>query len=367
VAQDQPVYLVGGPVRDQLLGREATDLDLTTEGDALRLADELAERLGAELISHPRFGTCTLRLPEGEIDLATARTEVYPRPGSLPVVQPGTLQQDLWRRDFTFNALAQRITSNGLGETIDVCTGVADLRAGKVRVLHPGSFLDDPTRLFRAVRFEQRLGFRIEPETERWFAEALEGGAIDSVSSERIGAELRLCFQEAKPVPVVRRLQQLGLLTALGFPSRWSVRRQRFLEEVPPGDWQEALTFELPSEQRALLGKKLFAGSWAATLAALHSHPSNSSLYRLLHPLTPQALRTLTARLRSLPTEIRHLQHYCEHLQAARPLLRGDDLKQRGFSPGPAFKQILDEAFVLQLDRGWNDRQPALEWLAIRP
>lgn len=190
LAQD-PVFLVGGAVRDLLLGRGRADIDLVVEGDA----EELARRLGAAVITHERFGTAKLTLDGHEVDVAGARSESYPHPGALPVVEPGAdLAADLRRRDFTINSMA--IPLRGEPRLIDPYGGQADLAAGRLRVLHPGSFVDDPTRAIRAARYAARFGLVPEDETLR----LLRGTKLDTVSADRRDAELmRLAGERTAP------------------------------------------------------------------------------------------------------------------------------------------------------------------------
>ena len=162
-----PAYLVGGAVRDLLRGATAVDLDLAVESDARAVARALAERLGGAAREHERFGTATVRADTLSFDLATTRTETYDEPGALPRVEAASLADDLKRRDFTVNAMAVALAGDDLGHLYDPHGGLADLRGGVVRILHAGSFLDDPTRLLRAVRYETRLGFEMDEDSER--------------------------------------------------------------------------------------------------------------------------------------------------------------------------------------------------------
>src|SRR5437763_10234033 len=182
----EPAFLVGGAVRDLLLGRGTVDLDVAIEGDARAVARELAGRLGGEAKEHDRFGTATVRAGDLTVDLATTRRETYAEPGALPEVEPARLGEDLARRDFTINAMAASLGAAALGELVDPHGGREDLEAGVIRVLHPGSFTDDPTRLLRAVRYEARFGFRMDPETERFARAAIAAGTPSTVSGARI-------------------------------------------------------------------------------------------------------------------------------------------------------------------------------------
>ena len=204
-AYGTPAYLVGGPVRDALLGTPPSDLDFALVGHAPALARNVAARLGPDsrLTVHPRFGTATVALsPDdsgGHIDLVTARHECYPRPGQLPQVTPGSIADDLTRRDFSINAMALPLTP-GDGELLDPQGGLPDLESGIIRILHPGSFADDPTRMLRAVRYEQRFGFRIDAPTLTAMSDAIAGGGMDAVSGDRWRRELERILDESQPI-----------------------------------------------------------------------------------------------------------------------------------------------------------------------
>ena len=176
-----PLYLVGGPVRDLVLGRSSEDLDLVVEGDAARLAGKVGERLSAKVVIHRRFGTATVKVDKNRLDLATARKETYSRSGALPKVMPGSIAEDLHRRDFTVNAMALGISGPLAGELLDPTSGLKDIEQGIIRSIHRGSFQDDATRIFRAVRYEQRLGFRMATETrEATWATRLNRRHVDN-------------------------------------------------------------------------------------------------------------------------------------------------------------------------------------------
>src|SRR3954451_8590460 len=212
LAGEPAVYVVGGAVRDVLLGVEPHELDFVVEGDAVAVARRAAERLGGNVTVHDRFGTATVTAPGATIDLAGARRERYEHPGALPDVELGaSLAEDLARRDFTVNAIALHLADGAL----TFYDGAQrDLDARVLRVLHDRSFRDDPTRLLRLARYAARLGFTPDPETDRLAAEAIADGAIETVTGSRLGAELRLLLREPQPAALLA-LERHGLGRAL--------------------------------------------------------------------------------------------------------------------------------------------------------
>ncbi|HWH94410.1 MAG TPA: hypothetical protein VNT03_11170, partial [Baekduia sp.] len=208
LARHPGAWVVGGAVRDALLGRVPGELDVVVEGDP----EPVARALGTVVAFHERFGTYDVVADGGCLyDVVTARSEGYRAPGALPDVRPGGLQDDLLRRDFTVNALAL----SGDGELVAPPAALEDLRAGRLRVLHAASFRDDPTRLWRLVRYAVRLGFAPEPATDRLAFEAVQRGALTTVSGDRLGAELRLALLEPDPLAALHAAQNLGLVEGL--------------------------------------------------------------------------------------------------------------------------------------------------------
>ena len=218
-----PLYLVGGIVRDILLGRSSPDLDLVIEGSAISLAKAVHEQHGGELTTHEQFDTANWR-PSKEspidIDFVTARTETYRQPAALPVITPAPINADLLRRDFTINALAIRLDGDHLGTLLDRHQSQADLKAKRLRILHPKSFIDDPTRIWRGIRFEQRLGFTFEPKTLTLLQDARPH--LKELSADRIRHELDLILQETDPIPAIKRLDELQILTAASPHLKWN-------------------------------------------------------------------------------------------------------------------------------------------------
>ncbi|HEY6399389.1 MAG TPA: hypothetical protein VIX82_18235, partial [Solirubrobacteraceae bacterium] len=211
LAQRPGIHLVAGAVRDLLLGGAPSDLDLVVEGDAV----EVSLSLGGEIRVHDRFGTCTVTLEGYSYDLATARRERYPAPGALPEVEPATLDEDLLRRDFTVNALTIALGGADRGALRAAPHGLEDLGARRLRVMHDASFIDDPTRLLRLVRYGTRLGFAHEPHTEALARQAVERGVLSTISGSRLGTQLRLLAQEPDPIRALAGLRPLAIDRAI--------------------------------------------------------------------------------------------------------------------------------------------------------
>jgi tRNA nucleotidyltransferase (CCA-adding enzyme) len=228
-----PLYLVGGAVRDLLLGRPVADVDLVVPADAAAFARRLALDLGGRAKVHGRFGTATVELPGGgRLDVATARAEEYERPGALPRVRPGSIAEDLARRDFTVNAMAVEIGEAKAPVIMDPFGGLEDLRRGRVRALHSRSFSDDPTRAFRAVRYANRLGFRIEPGTRARIRAAAGEGAVETISADRLRREVALVFSEPGRAAAARELARLGLSRAVHSTLRYDAAAGRRLRSA---------------------------------------------------------------------------------------------------------------------------------------
>ncbi|MEK7868185.1 MAG: CCA tRNA nucleotidyltransferase [Candidatus Omnitrophota bacterium] len=192
-------YIVGGSVRDKLLGMSNYDLDFVVEGDGIKFAEVLNKKLKGRLITYKAFGTATIELKGKRIDVVTARKESYKYPAAYPIVKPGAIKDDLFRRDFTINSMALAIDKKGLGRLVDFYGGQKDLTKGVIRVLHDKSFMDDPTRIFRAVRFSVRFGFKIEPHTKKLMKEAVLDGFLGEVNAGRIRKEIELFLKEKNP------------------------------------------------------------------------------------------------------------------------------------------------------------------------
>lgn len=377
------LYIVGGFVRDLLLDRPGLDFDLVVEGDAIALAKTLAHRYGGRVTGHSRFGTAKWFLRDGFkasklgirsrtalpefLDFITARTEFYERPTALPTVERGSIKLDLHRRDFTINTLALRLDGRHYGELLDYWGGLADLQAGLVRVLHSLSFVDDPTRMLRAVRFEQRFGFRIETRTLQLMDEARP--LLEKLSPERVGHEIDLILDEPAAAAMLARLAELGLLKAIHPALPWEDALRALLadglEQSPPPEWGALPDLRAAPRHRAV--------GYLLWLSALPAERIHAVCTRLRLPVTLRAAllaaRDLRADLPALaearpsevvarledvpplaifavwqaasPEERRPLEAYMRGWRHVRPTVTGHTLKARGLEPGPKFRKIL--------------------------
>jgi tRNA nucleotidyltransferase (CCA-adding enzyme) len=321
-----PVYLVGGAVRDLLLGRERADIDLVVEGDAAALA----ARLGADVISHERFGTAKVRLDGHEVDIAGARSESYPRPGALPVVTPETeLAADLRRRDFTINAMA--IPLLGEPRLVDPHGGRADLALGQLRILHEGSFLDDPTRAIRAARYASRFGFSLEPRT----AELLRGTDLETVSADRRQAELLRLAAEDEAARGFALLAEWGLVRLRPGGAELAAKAAEVMEDEAWG--------ALAPRDRVLVGAAL--GSPHGEQALVEARPRRPSEAVAL-AASRDGVELILAR--ALGAE--WLDRYLSEWRGVTLEIDGSDLIRAGLTQGPALGRGLEEALRRKLD-----------------
>ena len=363
----QEVYLVGGVVRDLFLGRANFDLDLVVKGDAVRLARELAKGSQAKLTVHSRFGTAKLAYPDFSLDLATARRETYKHPGALPTVQPGSLTDDLRRRDFSINAMALRLDPQRFGELIDPYHGKEALGRGLVRVLHPNSFIDDATRILRGLRYEQRLGFKFEPRTGELVRS--DAAMLDTISGDRIRHELELILKEDYPERVFRRAEEMGVLSNLhpslkgnGWLSEKFDQARRLYKRTPPsalylclliysltGKENERFISRLnfPKRLAQAMRHTLELKSQLHNLANPQLKPSDT--YQLLRSYATQAIQANAVASES-STASQRVQLYLTKLRYVKPLLNGEDLQRMGIPPGPQLGKILDALHEARLN-----------------
>ncbi len=344
-------YLVGGPVRDILLGRPAIDIDLTLEEDASTLARALAKRLEGRVRSFPQFLTYKVTASDfPEIDLTTARKERYRKPGALPAVTAGRLKDDLVRRDFSINAIALDLLD---GEMHDPANGAEDIEARVVRVLHDRSFTDDPTRIFRATRLAIRLGFSIEAHTEELMRCAIETNALSTVSKERIWRELFLVMDESEAPEILTDLSHRGVLETL-FGRRGNgnlkARLEAIREQLYPDLDQYVLytgmllrgdASPVDFEGSGFTQKRArsvveIANELPRVLESLAAAGDDRERFRILRSASPEMLALVAAER---PEERGNLQRFVEYENFRLPL-RGNDLEVPG---GPHIAIALEQ------------------------
>jgi tRNA nucleotidyltransferase (CCA-adding enzyme) len=372
-----PIYLVGGFVRDLLLKQPVNDFDFVVEGDAIKFGELLVQKFGGKLTTHHKFGTAVWSLPDAwpssislkaslksdAIDLITARSETYKHPGALPNVAPSTIGDDLRRRDFTINAMAVRLDGDHFGELLDPLGGQADLQQKMIRVLHPYSFIDDPTRIFRAIRYEQRYNFTLHPES----LALINSGSlsvISALSGERIRHEFDLIFEEENSLQMILRAGSLDIFKWIHpelpvFNSEYA----EFLDMQPILDipasrttmgymlWFIDLSEDaiMSIERRLDFSSDLTHAVWAASLLKksvvflVNSKPSEWTFALEKLPL-------LSIYVVYLVTRENALLDYLSIWRYVKPHTTGDDLKSRGLAPGPRFGEILTQLRAAWLD-----------------
>ncbi len=393
-----PVYLVGGLVRDMLLGLQTGDLDLVVEGDGVRFAQRAAGRLGAGLRVHRAFGTAALRLEDGtKIDVATARTEHYPGPGSLPEVERALLRRDLYRRDFTINSLAVGISGEGFGQLVDYFSGLRDLRQGVIRVIHSLSFIEDPTRAIRAARFSGRLDFSIGRVTGKMIGIALRNKVFEQVSGGRLFGELVHLSAEEHAARCFERMADFGLIRAT---VHQDIRYGKALRDLlgraegvlnlhrllfrprSPRRWlvfMMALCYRLDRQARVLVCRRFgLSGKERQALLEYKNACSRvedklaeegnsadlrpSRIWLLLEGVPMEAILFCLAVTRSDRVRMAISRHLTGDPGAATAI-SGMDLKSLGIAPGPLYGEILRAVKLEKMDGRLKDRESELDWV----
>ncbi len=418
---DGEAELVGGAVRDILLGGLPRELDVVVEGDVRAFAEELASRVGAvasvanrvpaaragglgemeapvggdeagdegdrrdgggpvELTYHERFNTAVMRWPGGEIDIAMRRNETYAAPGALPEVAPGSAQQDLARRDFTINAVAVALAGEQAGRLRSVEGALEDLTARRLRVLHDASFSDDPTRILRLVRYAARLGFEVEPHTADLLASAIADGALQTLSGQRLGAELRLALTEPEPLGPLAELERLGVLRAWQPGVSFDEALARAALQVLPGDGSVRLLLatsllldlchqldreETEPAMRGFLydlelpageGDRVFGMAVSAVFVSHHVEGVEmlSEVLELMFgtPVESLALAAASCERRDGPDSygVQVIDEWLNRRRHVALELTGEDLLAAGVPEGPEVGARLEESYRLLLE-----------------
>ena len=375
-------YLVGGFVRDLLLRNENTDIDIVIEGDGIVFAEEMTRRYGVRMRSHKEFATAKVMYRDGfKIDIATARLEYYKHPAALPIVEHSSLKLDLHRRDFTINTLAISLNKNTFGELIDFFGAQRDIKEKTIRVLHSLSFVEDPTRVFRAIRFEVRFGFKIGKHTLDLIKNAVKLNFLAKIRGKRIWTELALVLVEDSPEKILKRLVDLDLLKFISPLLTFTREKERlFLQMQAVLKWHEflyqsrsadklefyllALTDHMKNDEvehfcvhmemaekvrRKTLEDTVRLREAMAKLAMGISVMKKSEVFRALEPLSREAKLFAMAKTKS--EEVRKaISAYITGKASLKPITTGDDLKKLGIQEGPLYKEVLEELKDAKID-----------------
>jgi tRNA nucleotidyltransferase (CCA-adding enzyme) len=393
------IYAVGGFVRDLLMRVENLDVDIVVEGDGIRLAEEFEKKFPSRIRTHRKFGTAIILFPDGlKVDVATARLEVYDFPGALPTVERGSIKMDLYRRDFTINTIAIQLNPKAFGELIDFFGGMKDIKEKTIRVLHNLSFVEDPTRIFRAIRFEQRLGFQIGKHTQNLMKNAVKMGFMERLSGGRILSELILILQEEDPLPALNRMRDFNLFHLLHprlkfdenvenlfeqihhvvswfdllfleeHYERWIIYFYGLIDFLKEGDIYEIcqrLAMNDKIRNKVVEGKRQADQGLLQIFSWINAdlQPKRSEIYSVLDPLPTEAKLFMMAKTTQMATR-RYISLYFTQLKDTKPLLKGRDLVQMGIKPGPSIRKTLADLLRARLDEQVMTRQDELEYIS---
>ena len=380
-------YLVGGIVRDTLLKIPNFDIDIVVEGDGIRFGRELSARLDCKFESHRKFGTSVLVLEDGQhIDIATARVEYYKSPAALPTVESGNIRQDLSRRDFTINTMAISLNKKNFGEILDFFGGREDLRNKKIKVLHKMSFIEDPTRIFRAVRFEKRLVFKMDSQTEELARTTINMDVVSRLNGVRIRDELIFILNEKNPLEAIRRLDELGALKKIGIKvkvdeefitgvkkvlayfeklkdffrkdgkeiKKWRLLLIILLQSIKP-DGIKSWCSEMKVKNKDLDVILETYGGWNEVKKNLKNIiKRNSVLYHALRKVPPE-LQIIACSWGNI--YYKNIKKYLDELSGIHLEVSGETLKDMGYRPSEKFKSVLAQLFEMKLDGKVSSRK----------
>ncbi|WP_027340004.1 CBS domain-containing protein [Halonatronum saccharophilum] len=382
------LYIVGGFVRDLLLDKVNLDLDLVVEGDGIEFSRKLAQELKGELDIYHEFGTALISLDKIKLDIATTRVEYYSNTASLPEVEKGSIQEDLFRRDFSINALAIQLNAPYFGQLVDYFNGKADLEKGIIRLLHNFSLYDDPTRIFRGLRFASRYRYKFEERTEELIRQGIELDIVDKMSCERLFSEVKLGLEDDDPIKFIGLLNKYGLLSYIDENLSWDDQKVELASKISKIlDWLSALEVSFSFEEWVLYLMILFKGLEKEKIRGLKEKLSlNKNLfYRLLatiridddikmlkqahsssqiyYFLQSLAIEDIILILLLEPKLEAKVSLYLEELQWVDLEVSGEDIIEYGYKPGPFFQDVLKEVKRAKLDGEVNGYKEELEYL----
>ena len=393
-----PVYAVGGFVRDLLLRNHNLDVDIVVEGDGIRFAEYFAKGHPCKIRINRRFGTAALRLMDKlKVDIATARLEYYDSPAALPTVELSSIKRDLYRRDFTINTLAIKLNLEQFGELVDFFGAQRDIKEKVIRVLHNLSFVEDPTRVLRAIRFEQRFGFQLGKQTQNLIKNAVKMGFLDRLSGRRIFTELVLIFNEEDPIPILLRMRELDLLKSIHIKIPWEKETENLLETIKNviswydllfleeecENWRvyfyglmdslaegevldicQRLSFSEKNREKIRSGRREAEETLREMARRLDSKRRirRSEIYELLEPISTEVKLFMMAKTTKKETK-QWISLFFTTLRGQKPLLKGRDLIRLGVRPGPIMKKILADLLKVRLDRRIKTRDDELDYV----
>ena len=388
------VYLVGGLVRDVFLKKENLDVDIVVEGDGIRFAYEFASRHEVRVRSHKKFGTAVIVFPDGfKVDIATARMEYYETPAAPPMVATSSLKMDLFRRDFTINTLAIKLNKRDYGILIDYFGGQKDLREKVIRVLNNLSFVEDPTRVFRAIRFEQRFGFKIDKLTLSLMKNAVNINCFKGLSGRRLFMELRLILMEKHAIQAIERMNEFDLLQFISSEINYNEDLRKILEgigsviswfnllylEEPYNPWKvfwHGLTSQLDGdmlnklaknmqmddlETRRMITQRLEVTNLLDRLFRLNKD-DNYEIYTLLSQYDTELLLFIMAKANNEKFK-KLISNYFTKLKGTIIRVRGSDLMKMGFKPGPLYREIFSSILKARLNDAVSTREDEIDYI----
>ncbi len=383
------IYLIGGVVRDLILRKTVFDLDIVVENNAIVFTEKLANQLGVKFDRHHRFGTATLYFDGHKIDFATARTEKYAHWGALPKVRSSSLSKDLFRRDFSINAMAISLNKADYGALIDLYNGLDDLKKGLIRILHAKSFQDDPTRILRAIRFEQRFSFKIDPKTLELMKEALRVQSLELVGPHRLRDEIILTLKEPKPCRYIRRIKRLSgfsfldkgikineesLRLFLRIEKACCYYKKRFKKRQEPETWLlylAALLIKLPSsklnkffhefgfrkKERAVICS--IRGN-ITKIKKLNKQTKASAIYRALKPYSFESILFFHAYHQNKKVR-KNIEYFLDELADISLEIKGRDLMRMGLEPYSLYSKVLLQTLYSKIDKKLKGKRKEIE------
>lgn len=384
-------FLVGGVVRDLILRKSNYDIDIVIEGDCHKMVQTISKLLKVKVVEHKKFGTASLIFSDGKkIDLATARIEYYPSPASLPTVEWGSLKLDLYRRDFTINTLAVKLNPGSFGNLIDYFGGLRDIKEGIIRVIHNLSFVEDPTRVFRALRFEARFNFRISKHTLYLIKNAIKMDIFSLIKGPRILNEIELIFQEEELIKIMDRINELGLMKYIGKNIQWKDLRNLFIKAKELIRWYELLYTGIKLDKlliyflclfdnldfhevkevvkdlglRGNLSKSIidFKRRAAILLNQLNNIKEDYEIYFILKDLQIEVSLYLMAKIDDEKIK-RFFSLYFTDFSKIKVLLNGEDLKKLGYTPSPLFTKIFNGLIIERLRGSITTKEEEIDWV----